>query len=1230
MTPVSPNSHPSCFAIIALLLCIVLFGSIPLHGQSHRDWIDTTLPEEKKPYGLEADDFPIGIYALNYNHSRPIEELWSYMSDMGMNLVEVFVEEKNNLNLPQNETFWERYRKLLTSSLRPPDGKVVPSISYKASVLAQSGQAQEIIFYPFDSSQIEQTDYYAPYAFEHIMTERNDVLTEFNQRLEYRVGDNGPRESIYELSDSGETVMEGICYDWRPERIHRFTPYYDSSSSSWKEWYKTTVMDASSLLRENFEKRAPISEYYVMVKGHLFDSGTAANSDSLLRIDVYYEVPYGKKYFDASDVQQTASTNERFLYTTLWVKKSDLFPANILEPEWDEYREVAIPINFYECTECHMRGPLYPGNESLQFDMEVVYLGKEKLALRSVALRDSIVHLLIREDQPGQDFRQAVVDEVDSLVNSNSDGTGSLLPQIFAVTPAGEPLGTKYAGFREIDRLLRQHYQNSAGDSLKAWTEIGIPYVHHEGEADWVVPEIYFNVAGNTPDDQYNYKTKYEIDHHQIPSIKQHNGGRWNIPELFDLDSIGIGTYNNAMPDKIASYEQTLQTLLFGRYSPLDIDDWPQNATRIMELARYAKTARANGRRMLAIMGPNSFFNIGPADPVTGDRDTIVTHRGEPAELRAFTNLAVFGYGAKGISYFDRSLPPWLRPRSGGWLRSDVIGFGGEYVGDTARNIFDFAFRAPGTQDTITLVNDYYLGLRSTHEEMRAINTRLNIMSPVLTGLRWRDAYSVHWGVRRPGKDAGQTPRPLPSNEIVTEVTAWHPITGLEDADWETYIELGLYETNIGMADTVRDYLKDTNYVAVVNRRSFETLKPYDITYSSATKALMDTLSETRTISLKFNLPHPDSTQYSFIRVREVLPDTASLPLIGSRSPLDTIIHGVDSSVVITLGAGRAALLEITYEPGDHSIVDGRLAWNNQRKMVHFSDDRWHSVYLRNDSVLYRRSMKAGPEMGSILWEPVETLVSTDTIAIRTRNWFPSLTMRKQSGQTIATVVWSCHSHDPVAAFAGARDVVVRDINLSQGTLSNIWFVDFHHGTDSSQWGDVVVSALDGADIIAWGDSQAGILARARKLGGFGSPPVFSGVDSVSWPFHMCGKVGRWPTVPTFGHIASADSNCGIAWNQRQCFVNSSQINYARLEHVDAGGGVPGIVKRNMMTASAYPGDLGRPSIDQTQDVYERVQEGLGWVEDINGSSPSKIWFRSLYTPTTNRPLWDSIEMTQG
>lgn len=1231
-------------------------------AQTYREWRDSTLPDMREPRRVsDVDGFPIGMFVYAYDFNRPFWELTHYMKNTGID--HMIHGVRKDYDGYRNLDNWDRYLELL-DSLEATNTRLVPLIDYGGwqglpSYVAEAEHGREILFYPFDSSQMRRWE-----VHENVFTSYQFSSTQENPLYPHS-DTNDFREAVYETSLANQTIASGIAFDYEAGQTIRW-------DQTWNGSVWTTVAAADRINSGNlFEHinfawwnaadnrwegdfwhthRAP---HYLTVAGHLFEEGAAADADTLLRVDVWFEVDKGKRYRDSSGVEQTADTNLRFLYKSLGVTKEELKPTDPLDPNWNEYREAIKKVDFQREG---MGGPTdtLPGSptQAQRIDLEVVYLGGEKLALRSIGLRDSIANLLMIDAPAGEDYRDAVIRELDTLLLENS--SGDLRSSIYNMYVTDEPKQVQFAGFREVKHLIERNFAlgTDTMGTLNGWA---LPYLQWLGNADWLSKG---NYLGNTfYNNGYEFGFVSEGDdfsYRDVPSVAQHNGGQWTIPELFDFDSLGSPTYLPSLPGRIDTMELIFQhTRMGAATNEPDIAQKFDDLWRLRLLYQSALFSRDMGHPMQNYLGANPWFRI-KFNETTEEYDTIADHRYERSELRLLMRLAL-AYGARGITFYRQITWPWGQtdPYStdghinGHLLFSDAeTGLCGFEVADTAYNFKDWAILDPNPghadsivgsvvyYDSIGTIPNMYFGFRDTYKELKESLAWMREIGPFMSRLRWRDVYSIHFQADLPGNsvDDPLQHRPLPSDEIVTEVTTWHPATGVVDPEYATYVELGLFETTIDTTGGVRDVMKDTNYVFVVNRRVFETgnYDTVDIPYSSGVKALLDTLSGVRTIKLTFNLGHPDSTQYAFIRVREVLPDTTELPFIGIRQPLDTVIYGHDSSVVLTLGPGRAALLEITYEPGDESIVDGRLAWNNQRKMIYGFDDRWHAVYLRNDSILYRRSMKAGSQPASILWEPVEILVSRKGPQIRTENWFPSMTMRVFEGDTIVSIVWTCHSLNGAAAYLGWRDVVVRDLNLTDGTRSDIFWIEYQRGRDSTQWGDAVICAAHGGDFIAWGDSVAGVIGVVRRLESFGDPIVLSDTLWVSASTHpvSCGTVGRWPTVPAFAHINSADSNCGIAWNQPLC-TGGDFIRYKRLQHTVVGGGGPGLVDLNSMIVSPTAGNLGRPSIDQTQDLWHRVQEGVAWVKDIP-SKYSDIYFRSLYTQTLNRPGWDSIEMTQG
>ncbi len=1285
--------------VLSTTLMSTILTATLLTAQEYRYWHDTTMPEQIVPKHIGQNPFPIGVYFYHYNHNYPVTDIWTYLDSVRADHGSYFVERFYQTTFQQNR--WQRYKDLVQSA--PSGFGVLPIPTWDVSVLGQIEQSREVTFYPFDSSQLGgiantgmtfhaynhdyERNVFTDYSYDSTTVSTSHGVFEYNKLIPRR-------EVYYDTGKAGQTVASGIAFDFRSGQTERWEWY--KVDTNW--FYRGNTINSSALFDglgfdEKYSFRRP---YYLVVTGHLFDFGGALSTDTLLAINVYYEVSRNQQFRDSSDVgvadplvsPQTADTNLRFLYKTLYFTKNDLYPTGGLPLDWNAHRVVAKAIDFKEEG---MPGPTAFGVTARSIDLEIVYLGGEKVALHSVALRDTIAHTMLQENATGNAFRTSMRKQIDSLILQTGGSTyPKTVPdaiQNLYITDEPKPFST--LPLRRAKQEIEENYVYANGDSLTTVNGWAIPHLQWTGGMDWVSNGSYFTHYFADLGESVNLtNTSTHGDLFTIPSAKHHNGGRFTVPEMFDITQLTNPTYAAGMQARIDTMNYVLQYARLGAAVPGQKGS--EYLWLVQSLQESAEWAQRSGRRHFAFIGPVNAIKIAITDStllssdttITVDtvvmtdtvtnvqdttitidtavadyysyqRDTILEHRPERSETRMLVRLAL-AYGAKAISYYTFESTPWARrAEQDSLIVKDFteIGMCGLGIDDRTINRLDWSLLDPNlatatknydslgaflgtvTYDSVGVIDDLYVGWWDTYREVRETNEWVRRIAPTLLGLQWRDAYSLHFAVDAPytthdDDTVNVQHRPLPSDEIITKIEARHPVTGALDSDAETFVELGLFETRFGKGGGVtNDPRFDSNYAMILNRRSFETgnYDTADVSYPSSTRALLDTLSETRTYTIHFNLKNPDSSQYTFIRVREIAPDTvAPLPLLGVRSGLDTTVHA-DSVVHLTLGPGRAALLEITYNPGDSSMVDGDLRWNNQRKMVYFDDERYHSTYVRNDSVLYRRSMKMRENPGTILWEPDSTVVSTDAFGTRTYNWAPSITMRKYMGDTIVTIVWTAHSLDSV----GVRDVLVRDLNLTQGTRSNIWFVDYHTGTDSTKWGDAVVNAEHGGDIIAWGDSTLGIVSRVRLLQPSGMPAILSARAQVSSSYHTP-NVGRWPSVPTFAHRAAIDSNCGIAWNQPYPSSPFSNIFYRRIVQTPAVGGVPGIAVVNFQQISPNADRLGRPSIDQTQDVWHRVQEGVTWVRDHPSTGVlSKIWFSSLYTETKQGTSGDSIEPTQ-
>ena len=424
--------------------------------------------------------------------------------------------------------------------------------------------------------------------------------------------------------------------------------------------------------------------------------------------------------------------------------------------------------------------------------------------------------------------------------------------------------------------------------------------------------------------------------------------------------------------------------------------------------------------------------------------------------------------------------------------------------------------------------------------------------------------------------------------------------------------------------------------MCITNRRTFET--PSTVTLSTAQQQRLDSLSESRVVSLKWNL-QSGGDQFLFVRVQEVAPDTV-VYLPGNNSPrhgLDTIIPASGGVSQIVLRPGGSALLRATFMPPAEAIT-GNLDYNNQHKMAYYkpptsSWGRYYATYYK-DTALYnpdipdslnpyrttwtflRRSLPVDTT-GVIRWEPIEYALPISAGLTRIQNLHPALTLYPSGNTVVASVVWSCHS--VTASDTLHREIVFRNVffeeGVANGSFGQLEHVDDYYKNNIfnlgqsmawTAWGTPVISRLsDSGFAILYSDATLGIQAKIRKHPGTSSwwwmPGVYSAAVTVSdiYPY-MMSEAGRFPTVPSFAHVGNRDSTIGFAWAQPT--VSGRQtILYGRLAQGREPGNpaVPMVVTstttlRNV-TFNEPNGQHYFPCMDQTQDPYSRIQEVIVW-----------------------------------
>ncbi len=1143
------------------------------------------------------------------------------------------------------------------------------------------GAARELQFYPFDSVQSP----YFPFRFH-----AKDGGEKITNPFERDDADSTESEMRYDSSNttSGTVVAQEMAFNRWPEDLRQV---YRSNDS---------LQDATRWIRENQGE----TNDYLVVRGHLFAGGTSADSDSLFKVEVIYEVPAGFSFHAGLSSFPTSAVDTSFLIRRYYITKADLKPQG--NDPFDKYQDFVSPLHMLWLANGKF-GPASSsiGDASRRFDVRVTWLGGEPVALRCVMLRNAKAQFLYNTDAAALAAKQKIVDLVRRVLYGSSDYNvpqDSLRRGVFGVYVAEELNPTQFVGREFQIRTLRDTFNvprpgGGAGErdslgSFSAQYDWG-PYFHwhHLTTPKYVSVETYLWEVPKIEGDSVTTLDLYDNDHTEIPSIREENGGRFHLDEL-DLDS----------PDGVERYERHLQQVVIGRYMP-NLDSLDHIATvdnrlyagLLTELGNAARVSRATGRRLFQIVNIGGGVDLRVVylpDSIRIPReqagqknlytiDTLIGHIPTEAEFKELANLGL-AYGSKGMAYWGlassrvllahRQPPTPIFNDTLVWGTSDTIGqhpgdrHGRPEVGlapmgtsawnimstgDTTGNVMDYPFHARWYKQWVPrhTIPDLYVGFNTRIRAMKRVNARMKELGNFMMRLTWRDAYSVHYTAPWPLDTARPKmidfkSRPFKPEEIIQEVTAEHPLTGAKDSAWATFVEVGLFDKVTDSTGGVYDPLKDRHYALFVNRRTFQ--RPEWISDTTARGRKMDSLASSRLLRIRWNLKHPDTTQYPLIRVREILPTNDTIPLLGPRHVLDTVISS-DSVCQLLLSPGSASLIEVSFPTPDTSLIAGDLRWPGQRKLI-WDKFRYYSVVgttRKNgggglDSIVVMRlSYPMADSTGPIIWIPGEFVLSDPLFAgdtIRTDNRFPSFTLRRQGLKTWLSAIWTCHPAQ--LTFPGDREVVIRNIlvddyvgvvnppgqpplPLYTWEASPLRTVDWHSGINAEKWGTPVVGFTHGSVMVAWSDSIIGIVGRLfpKDFTTWTGPafnPAFSARDSISWVYSQTnGGKGSYPSVPPWTPFGGGDSTLAIVWR------HSNDILYQRLQHTptDAMTEVyPLPINMTPGSGTAY-----YPSIDISQYTFNGTRrEGVVWEEDIFAFHT--LQFQSLQTSSTpSTGLWN-------
>ena len=644
-------------------------------------------------YGFDDDEFIISAaitkWALDANNNIDESLIWSWVDSIGLNMV----------NFNHNET---TYDAMYNSSLRRDGDHRCWTIVEK---VFRAGMSKEIRFYPFDSTQ-------SPYNVWKF-TSTSGGTTDTNQQ---ELNDQGSpvREQVYENSSDIGLISSGIAInfeagDTRTDNLNKFSRWFNPLNAYW-----------INIAAGNREPHT----YYTALVGHLFENGIATDADTIFTVALYHEMPEGKEYLDENfDTVAAGTGGAEYLVDSFAVSKAEL-KIGLPQLAIERYRTISHGTDLrWRMGNTSEPGPLHPNQpegKSQAIDIRVYWTGKEKAALHTVALRDSVAELLLGSGTESDSFRTTMMSDAKRRMFGSYSGTiANLRTDIVSLEAGaeGRHVPMEFAGFAAVNRMLADTFNlprwrvangNPAspqlGDSLRAGHyDLAGQTFQHLSTARAIYTYEYFNHIGDTVEEFYTakqipsgneYKEVFEVPHHKLPSIKQRNGGRFHMPETLDLDSVGIPAYDATLEGRIEDYEVTLQRLLFGRFDPgnhtfysgdtVGSHDYRNFWLRgwLGHMGEAAILSRRTGRPWIPMPGPLTGVELrdGYHDPywtydttiVNGEEvidstyippeyftDTLVSHTVTESELFAVQGMEL-GMGARGVYYWALRGSPFV------------------------------------------------------------------------------------------------------------------------------------------------------------------------------------------------------------------------------------------------------------------------------------------------------------------------------------------------------------------------------------------------------------------------------------------------------------------------------------------------------------------------------------------------------------------------------------------
>jgi|GEM_PF-2065772 len=436
---------------------------------------------------------------------------------------------------------------------------------------------------------------------------------------------------------AGDTIASRVAFGYQPMQIRPLpNAAYDIDSVE-NRWVFSQPGDDPNM--------------YLMLRAHLFDSvpstGNPAGGrgynvgvgDTLFIVEVVHELPKATHFRTATGVPEVTTSDSSYVFARYPILKGDLQPDDPITRVWSKYREVTLRVNMVQdsSTGTLQSGPWQKDMTSDssvpigRFDVRLIWTGKEKAAVRSLSLRDTLVQYALGTTPFSTTIRNLVVDQaeralrgavwgqplpLDTLLARTASTRVDRLGKLIRLFTGDEGWIIQTSGFNWVDSVLYRTIGAQPGSpslnqtkGLRSWRGGNIYNVMMSSHSE-LTPETYIadptylpfftGIATPNPDTitpPPSWAWVFGEWYPKTPAIEEHNGGRFGIPTLQITES------------EVQRYTRWFQRSEIGANLNDGYARWPyvgQTADKIAAAARYS---RRTGRPM--IHWPTSMLPFG-------------------------------------------------------------------------------------------------------------------------------------------------------------------------------------------------------------------------------------------------------------------------------------------------------------------------------------------------------------------------------------------------------------------------------------------------------------------------------------------------------------------------------------------------------------------------------------------------------------------------------------------